>query len=272
MTGKAVQRVMLIVVLLAIAHSIKPFSLRNLTLHAVHSAPSFSFVMPGSMRSGVENANQLALAMGHGWHLFETRSLSEIEADWPIENYNVVATANVSAEKLAVYEKSIEPVSQCSTKKVRASEGEKMAAKRQSESVAEKDVRETVKGLIASNLLKADSGLETISLPDIKNLAPVAIPLVLQTRFPHSQCESSELKNAANSVTKAVRAATAIQAIQSDGLDEKNTAPKPVKIAARHIAQGVKVMIANVTAKRVFVNCSTSFNTQSGLQINFKCT
>jgi hypothetical protein len=73
MTGKAVQRMLLVALLLAVAHAVKPFSLRNVVFHVARSAASFSFVLPGSVRGGLEEANHLALTLGRGWRPFETR-------------------------------------------------------------------------------------------------------------------------------------------------------------------------------------------------------
>ncbi|HYE72482.1 MAG TPA: hypothetical protein VEF04_04090, partial [Blastocatellia bacterium] len=112
--------------------------------------------------------------------------------------------------------------------------------------------------------------LEPLQLPDSKNFGPLSIPLPVLNRF--SQCESRELRDSINAA-KALRTVKEIQAVQDEESRKKDGNTKIVKVAAQQrIAQGVKVMISNVAARRVLVNCSTNFQMQSGLQINFKCT
>jgi hypothetical protein len=240
MTGKAVQskavrsktlqRMLLVVLLLAVAHAIKPFSLRNLTLHALHSAPSFSFVLPGSLRGGVEDANRLALALGRGWHLFETRREPSVEADWPVAEGEVVARASAQPEPTATCEKAAPRDSRAGVRLARAVARQPVASALQGERRAA-EARESVRGLIASNTLRAVDELQAIHLPDLKGLTPLAIPL---------PAREGRLARA---------------------------------VALQRPIQSFRALLSNAGAKRVLlVNCSTTFTTAEGLQVNFRCS
>jgi hypothetical protein len=69
MAGKAILRAFLILALIGTAHLIKPFSIKNVTLHALYSARSFRFVLPAQLRDKFDHANYLAVNLSDG--LFE---------------------------------------------------------------------------------------------------------------------------------------------------------------------------------------------------------
>jgi hypothetical protein len=69
MAGKAILRAFLILALVATAHLIRPFSVKNVTRHALYSARSFRFVLPAQMRDKFDHANYLAVNLSDG--LFE---------------------------------------------------------------------------------------------------------------------------------------------------------------------------------------------------------
>jgi hypothetical protein len=78
MVSKAIQRTLLIVALVATAHLLKPFSLRNVATHLIHSATSFSFILPDSAAGSLEQANYLATALDNGFRMMEARQ----ESSW----------------------------------------------------------------------------------------------------------------------------------------------------------------------------------------------
>src|SRR5437016_4776177 len=78
MASKAIQRTLLIVALLATAHLVKPFTLRSVATHLIHSATSFSFILPDSAAGSLEQANYLATALDNGFRMMEARQ----ELNW----------------------------------------------------------------------------------------------------------------------------------------------------------------------------------------------
>jgi hypothetical protein len=69
MAGKAILRAFLILALVATAHLIRPFSIKNVTRHALYSARSFRFVLPAQLRDNFDHANYLAVNLSDS--LFE---------------------------------------------------------------------------------------------------------------------------------------------------------------------------------------------------------
>jgi hypothetical protein len=69
MAGKAILRAFLILALIATAHLIRPFSIKNVARHALYSARSFRFVLPAQVRDKFDHANYLAVNLSDG--LFE---------------------------------------------------------------------------------------------------------------------------------------------------------------------------------------------------------
>jgi hypothetical protein len=69
MSGTNVIRILVILALVITAHTIKPFSVKNVSQHMLYSAQSFSFVLPEPARSSFDDANQLALNLSDS--LFE---------------------------------------------------------------------------------------------------------------------------------------------------------------------------------------------------------
>ena len=69
MSGKAILRVLLILALVATAHLVRPFSIKNITRHTLYSARSFRFVLPAQLRDKFDHANYLAVNLSDG--LFE---------------------------------------------------------------------------------------------------------------------------------------------------------------------------------------------------------
>jgi hypothetical protein len=281
MTGKAVQskavrsktlqRMLLVLLLLAVAHAIKPFSLRNLALHAVHSAPSFSFALPGSLRGGVEDANRLALALGRGWHLFETRREPSVEADWPVENGEAVARSAPQAEPPSTCNKNEPRLPRSPARLARAAAQRPVVSGLQAERRAA-EAREAVRGLIASNTLRAVDELQAVRLPDLKSFAPLAMPLPMRPRF--SQCESGQLKQTAQQAARELKAVAELQRAQDEAPRAAAREDRPTRaVASRRPVSSLRTLLSNAGAKRVLlVNCSTTFSTQAGLQVNFRCS
>jgi|GEM_PF-6679641 len=73
MAGKAIQRALLIITLIVTAHVLKPFSIRSMTKHLLHSANSFSLVLPDSALGSLEKADYLARVLDGSFH----------HTDWP---------------------------------------------------------------------------------------------------------------------------------------------------------------------------------------------
>jgi hypothetical protein len=69
MAGKAILRAFLILALIATAHLIRPFSIKNVTRHALYSARSFRFVLPDQLRDKFDHVNYLAVNLSDS--LFE---------------------------------------------------------------------------------------------------------------------------------------------------------------------------------------------------------
>jgi hypothetical protein len=281
MTGKAVQskavrsktlqRTLLVVLLLAVAHAIKPFSLRNLTLQALHSAPSFSFVLPGSLRGGVEDANRLALALGRGWHLFETRREPSVEADWPVADGEVVARSSAQPEVGSGCEQVAPPKPRRAARLAPAVARQPVVSDLQSERRAA-EARESVRGLIASNMLRAVDESRAVELPDLKTFTPLALPPPVRPRF--SQCESGELKQTAQRAARGPGAVAELRQTQDEAPRASSPAGRPARVAAlQRRVQSFRTLLSSAGARRVLlVNCSTTFTTQSGLQVNFRCS
>ncbi len=66
MAGKAILRAFLILALIATAHLIRPFSIKNVARHALYSARSFRFVLPAQVRDKFDHANYLAVNLSDG--------------------------------------------------------------------------------------------------------------------------------------------------------------------------------------------------------------
>jgi hypothetical protein len=72
MTGKTVIRTLLVLALIVTAHTIKPFSIKNVTNHLLYSTKSFKFVLPVRLRDNFDHANYLAINLSNS--LFDTGS------------------------------------------------------------------------------------------------------------------------------------------------------------------------------------------------------
>lgn len=73
MASKAIQRTLLIVILIVTAHALKPFSVRSLTRHLLRSANSFSFMLPSSALCSLERADYLARVLDGTLHQNDVR-------------------------------------------------------------------------------------------------------------------------------------------------------------------------------------------------------
>jgi hypothetical protein len=92
MAGKAILRAFLILALIATAHLIRPFSIKNVTRHALYSAMSFRFVLPAQLRDKFDHASYLAVNLSDG--LFEADEgirdfTKDIAADFAFGPINV---------------------------------------------------------------------------------------------------------------------------------------------------------------------------------------
>lgn len=87
MARQAIQRALLIVALIGLAHALKPISARSVADHFLQTTRSLSFILPESAVHGVEQANYLAAALGHGSRGSEAQSApapdpaASVEAD-----------------------------------------------------------------------------------------------------------------------------------------------------------------------------------------------
>jgi hypothetical protein len=63
MASKAIQRTLLVVALIVTAHALKPFSVGSVAYHLLRSANSFSFLLPDSALSSLEQADYLAAVL-----------------------------------------------------------------------------------------------------------------------------------------------------------------------------------------------------------------
>ena len=114
MAGKAILRAFLILALVATAHLIRPFSIKNITRHALYSARSFRFVVPAQLRDKFDHANYLAVNLSDG--LFEadegirefTREMAADLAFGPI-NVQPLDEVNKSATKQKPCQKKSAP-------------------------------------------------------------------------------------------------------------------------------------------------------------------
>jgi len=114
MAGKAILRAFLILALVATAHLIRPFSIKNVTQHALYSARSFRFVLPAQLRDKFDHANYLAVNLSNG--LFEadegirdfTRGMAADLAFGPI-NVQPLEEVNKSATKQKPCQKKSSP-------------------------------------------------------------------------------------------------------------------------------------------------------------------
>jgi hypothetical protein len=61
----AIARILIVTILIVTAHAIKPFSVKNISSHFLYSSRSLAFILPDSMRSGFDQANQLALTLSN---------------------------------------------------------------------------------------------------------------------------------------------------------------------------------------------------------------
>jgi hypothetical protein len=104
MAGKAILRVFLILALVATAHLIRPFSIKNVTRHTLYSARSFRFVLPAQLRDKFDHANYLAVNLSDG--LFE--------ADEGIRDFTSDMAANLAYGPINV--QPLEEVNKSATK------------------------------------------------------------------------------------------------------------------------------------------------------------
>src|SRR5262245_34294345 len=104
MAGKAILRAFLILALIATAHLIRPFSIKNITRHALYSARSFRFVLPAEMRDRFDHANYLAVNLSDG--LFD--------ADEGIRDFTRDMAADLGVGPITV--QSLEEVNKSATK------------------------------------------------------------------------------------------------------------------------------------------------------------
>jgi hypothetical protein len=86
MDGKAITRAFLILALVATAHLIRPFSIKNVAQHMLYSARSFRFVLPAQLREKFDYANSLAVNLSN----------SLFEADEGIRDFTSGITADLA--------------------------------------------------------------------------------------------------------------------------------------------------------------------------------
>src|SRR5262245_53381016 len=110
MSGKAILRAFLILALIATAHLIRPFSIKNVTQHVLYSARSFRFVLPAELREKFDHANYLAVNLsdslfeaGEGIRDFSRDMAADLEFGpinvQPLEEVNKSATKQKPCQK-----------------------------------------------------------------------------------------------------------------------------------------------------------------------------
>ena len=104
MAGKAILRAFLILALIATAHLIRPFSIKNVTQHMLYSARSFRFVLPAQLRDKFDHANYLAVNL----------SDSLFEADEGIRDFSAGIAADLEFGPINV--QPLEEVNKSATK------------------------------------------------------------------------------------------------------------------------------------------------------------
>jgi hypothetical protein len=104
MAGKAILRAFLILALIATAHMIRPFSIKNVTRHALYSARSFRFVIPAHLRDNFDHANYLAVNLSDGM----------FEADEGIRDFPMDLAANM--ELVPINVQPLDEVNRSATK------------------------------------------------------------------------------------------------------------------------------------------------------------
>ncbi|HEV2664619.1 MAG TPA: hypothetical protein VG324_06900, partial [Blastocatellia bacterium] len=104
MSGKAILRAFLILALIATAHLIRPFSIKNVTQHMLYSARSFRFVLPAQLRDKFDHANYLAVNL----------SDSLFDADEGIRDYSRGLAADLGFGPINV--QPLEEVNKSATK------------------------------------------------------------------------------------------------------------------------------------------------------------
>lgn len=160
MASKIVIRTMLVAALVVTAHTIKPFSFGNVTLHALGAARSISFVLPEAAADRIEHAHYLAQTYGKG--LFDDDAVSI----WAKQNSfrsGLVAFAN-SVE----LSNSIDPNADAEIKDVKSSDpSRKPAQKRPVKRIKRDENREEDSGCSKTN--------EIAQLPDVPMIKAVAM-------------------------------------------------------------------------------------------------
>ncbi len=67
MTGKAVLRTLIVITLIVTAHTVRPFSVRNITSQLFSTAGTLKTILPDSAQAGFSNANLLATTLTRSW-------------------------------------------------------------------------------------------------------------------------------------------------------------------------------------------------------------
>jgi hypothetical protein len=92
MAGKVILRAFLVLALIVTAHLIRPFSIKNVTQHALYSARSFRFALPAQLREKFDHANYLAVNLSN----------SIFEADEGIRDFTWSMTADLAFRSIDV--------------------------------------------------------------------------------------------------------------------------------------------------------------------------
>lgn len=157
MASKIVIRTMFIAALVVTAHTIKPFSLGNVSTQAMGIAQSFSFVLPEAAAERIKHAHYLAHLYGKG--LFDDETSSE----WVKENLQNFLPAN-----LVAVSNSVELNDDAEIKDVRAGDlNRKSAPKRPVKRIKRDDTRDEDSGCSKNS--------ELTNLPEVRSLKTVAL-------------------------------------------------------------------------------------------------
>jgi len=173
MAGKAILRAFLILALIATAHLIRPFSIKNITRHALYSARSFRFVLPAQLRDKFDHANYLAINLSDG--LFE--------ADEGIRDFTKDMAADLAFGPINV--QPLDEVNKSATKQQKPCQKKSAPAKRVNRT--EKRGAADLPTLSSMVAIARSSEIRLVELPSARafevNVVPI-IPPCLMKLFP----------------------------------------------------------------------------------------
>jgi hypothetical protein len=165
MPGNIFARILIVIILIATAHAVRPFTVKNITSHLLYFSRSLAFILPESMRTGFDRANQLALTLSNS--LF-----SEKEYAWSKET-------TATADKPVIFaDITADEAEEAAAEMARVSQKQRLIAKRRVRIDLEKD-----KGAEGEPAVAPLPVLPTIPLPVFR----VSVECILLKRFQTAQ-------------------------------------------------------------------------------------